>query len=59
MRCIPCMQCLICVSLGDVWGKVLPYDSDSLPVLSFERFAIHAISLKSKRLIFAFSNVTT
>ena len=22
MRCIPCMQCLICVSLGDVWGTV-------------------------------------
>jgi hypothetical protein len=34
MRCIQCMHCLICVSLGDVWGTVLPYDS--LPVLSFE-----------------------
>ena len=40
----------------DVCGTVLPYDS--LPVLSFERFAIHAISLKSMRLIFALSNVT-
>ena len=22
-----CMRCLICVSLGDVWGTVLRYDS--------------------------------
>ncbi len=22
MHCIPCMRCLICVSLGDVWGTV-------------------------------------
>jgi len=22
MLCIPCMQCLICASLGDVWGTV-------------------------------------
>ena len=22
MHCIPCMHCLICVSLGDVWGTV-------------------------------------
>src|SRR5262245_53027739 len=22
MRCIPCMRCLICASLGDVWGTV-------------------------------------
>ena len=22
MHCIPCMHCLICVSLGDVWGTL-------------------------------------
>jgi hypothetical protein len=25
MHCIPCMHCLICVSLGDVWGTVCPF----------------------------------
>src|SRR2546428_14106208 len=35
---------------GGRLGDGVAFDSDSLPVLSFERFAIHAISLKSMRL---------
>src|SRR5215831_12114176 len=29
MHCIACMRCLICVSLGDVWGTVLLLDTCS------------------------------
>ena len=31
MHCIPCMHCLICVSLGDVWGTVCQHNSRGSP----------------------------